>query len=155
MQAHELRPPKGALHKQRKRVGRGDSAGQGSYSGKGMKGQKARSGNDIRVGFEGGQLPLIRRMSRKRGFNNKWRVEFEVVNLGQLARLDGTEVTPESLRAAGIVKKEQLPVKILGEGELGQAYSVKAHKLSASAKAKIEAAGGRWEIIGDPGSIGE
>src|SRR5262245_43816664 len=134
MQSHDLRPPKGALHKQRKRVGRGDSAGQGSYSGKGMKGQKARSGNDIRVGFEGGQLPLIRRMSRKRGFTNHFRTEYEVVNLGRLEKLDGvTEVTPESLRAAGIVKKEQLPVKILGDGDLTRALTVKANRFTASA----------------------
>jgi large subunit ribosomal protein L15 len=149
MQSHEIRPPKGALHKQRKRVGRGDSAGQGSYSGKGMKGQKARSGNDIRVGFEGGQLPLIRRMSRKRGFTNRFRVEYEIVNLAQLSKLEaGSEVTPESLRAMGVVKKEQLPVKVLGEGDLAGALTVKANRFSASAKAKIEAAGGRWEELG-------
>ncbi len=153
MQIQDVRPPKGALHKQRKRVGRGDSAGQGSYSGKGMKGQKARTGNDIRVGFEGGQLPLIRRMSRKRGFTNRFRTEYEVVNLLQLAKLEaGSEVTPASLRAAGIVKKEQLPVKVLGQGALDRALTIKATKFSASAKVKIEAAGGRWEELGDAGS---
>lgn len=155
MQSHDLRPPKGALHKQRKRVGRGDSAGQGSYSGKGMKGQKARSGNDIRVGFEGGQLPLIRRMSRKRGFTNHFRVEYEVVNVALLEKLEGvTEVTPESLRMAGIVKKEQLPVKILGDGELTRALTVKANRFTAGAKAKIEAAGGRWEELGGASASG-
>jgi large subunit ribosomal protein L15 len=155
MQSHELRPPKGELHKQRKRVGRGDSAGQGSYSGKGMKGQKARSGHDIRIGFEGGQLPLIRRMSRKRGFTNHFRTEYEIVNVARLEKLEGdAEVTPQSLRVAGIVKKEQLPVKILGEGELTKALTVKANRFTASAKAKIEAAGGRWEELGDAGSGG-
>ncbi len=153
MQAHELRPPKGALHRARKRVGRGDSAGQGSYSGKGMKGQKARSGPNVRVGFEGGQLPLVRRMARKRGFTNRFRQEVEEVNLLRLAKFEaGAEVTPESLRLAGIVKKGHLPVKVLGRGDLDRALTVKAHRFSASAKAKIEAAGGRWEELGGTGS---
>lgn len=153
MQAHELRPPKGALTRSRKRVGRGDSAGQGSYAGKGMKGQKARSGQDLRVGFEGGQLPLIQRLSRKRGFTNIFRQEFEEVNLIRLNNLEaGSEVTPETLRAAGIVKREQLPVKVLGAGELDRALTVRAHRFSAAAKAKIEAAGGRWEELGGAGS---
>lgn len=142
---HELRPRVGSK-KQRKRVGRGNASGHGTYSGRGIKGQKARSGPGIRVGFEGGQLPLVRRMARKRGFNNKFRVEYTPVNVGTLARFPtGSEVTPESLREAGVIKTLRRPVKILGDGDLGAALTVRAHRVSASARQKIEAAGGSVE----------
>ena len=147
MQAHELRPPKGARHK-RKRVGRGDGSGHGSHSGRGSKGQKARSGGGPRLGFEGGQTPLIKRLPRRRGFTNIFRVEYAPVNLKQLERFEeGTEVTPELLREVGIIKTLRQPVKVLGDGEITKALIVRAHRFSAVAKGKIEAAGGSVEEV--------
>lgn len=141
MRPHELRPAVGA-RKARKRVGRGDAGGQGSYSGRGIKGQKARSGHDLRPGFEGGQLPLIRRMARKRGFVNPFRQEYAAVNLTDLRSFPaGSEVTPETLRQAGVVKRK-LPVKVLGMGEVDRPLTVRAQRFSAAARRKIEAAGG-------------
>lgn len=146
MQLHELRPAPGSKHS-RKRVGRGNASGHGTYSGRGIKGQKARTGRKPRLGFEGGQLPLIKRMARKRGFTNIFRVEYDEVNVMSLNRLpDGSEATPTTLAQVGLVKRNR-PVKILGSGELTRALTVKAHKFSEQAKAKIEAAGGRWEEI--------
>jgi large subunit ribosomal protein L15 len=150
MQQHELRQPKGATHK-RKRVGRGNASGHGTYSGKGMKGQKARSGGGVRPGFEGGQLPLVRRMAYKRGFRNPFRVDYEEVNVGELARFaPGAEVTSETLQAVRLVRTNR-PVKVLGDGELAVALTVEAVSFSKSARAKIEAAGGsvRW-LNGEP-----
>jgi large subunit ribosomal protein L15 len=150
MQQHELRQPKGATHK-RKRVGRGNASGHGTYATKGLKGQKARSGGGVRIGFEGGQLPFIRRMARKRGFTNRFRVDYEEVNVGKLAALKAnSEVTEQSLRAARLVRGGK-PVKILGVGDLSVALTVEASSFSASAKQKIEAAGGtvRW-LNGEP-----
>jgi len=147
MQAHELRPPKGARHK-RKRVGRGDGSGHGSHSGRGSKGQKSRSGGGPRLGFEGGQTPLIKRLPRRRGFTNIFRVEYSPVNLKQLERFEeGTEVTPELLREVGIIKTLRQPVKVLGDGEITKALIVRAHRFSAVAKGKIEAAGGSVEEV--------
>ena len=147
MQAHELRPPKGARHK-RKRVGRGDGSGHGSHSGRGSKGQKSRSGGGPRLGFEGGQTPLIKRLPRRRGFTNIFRVEYAPVNLKQLERFEeGTEVTPELLREVGIIKTLRQPVKVLGDGEISKALIVRAHRFSAVAKGKIEAAGGSVEEV--------
>ena len=147
MQAHELRPPKGARHK-RKRVGRGDGSGHGTYSGRGSKGQKSRSGAGIRLGFEGGQTPLIKRLPRRRGFTNIFRVEYVSVNVKQLERFEaGTEVTPQLLREVGIIKTLRQPVKVLGDGEITKALTVRAHKFSAVAKGKIEAAGGSVEEV--------
>jgi large subunit ribosomal protein L15 len=148
MLQNDLRPPAGAKHK-RKRVGRGNGSGHGTYSGRGVKGQKARSGPGLRIGFEGGQLPLIRRMSRKRGFTNIFRVEYAEVNLGSLAGRfpAGSEVTPEALVGAGVIKNLKKPVKVLGQGELEGALTVRAHKFSATARQKIEAAGGKTEVI--------
>jgi large subunit ribosomal protein L15 len=138
----DLRPVPGSIHK-KKRVGRGNSSGHGTYSGRGLKGQKSRSGRDLRIGFEGGQIPLVRALSRKRGFNNKFRVEYEPVNLALLARFNaGTIVTVETLRQAGIVKSARLPVKILGDGEVSVALTVEVDRVSESARTKIEAAGG-------------
>jgi large subunit ribosomal protein L15 len=137
----DLRPVPGSVHK-KKRVGRGNSSGHGTYSGRGIKGQKSRSGPDLRIGFEGGQIPLVRALSRVRGFNNKFRVEFEPVNLDRLekAAVKG-EVTPESLKASGVVKSN-LPIKVLADGEVTAKLKVSAHRFSAAAVAKIEAAGG-------------
>ncbi|HEY4668646.1 MAG TPA: 50S ribosomal protein L15 [Tepidiformaceae bacterium] len=147
MGAHELAPDKGATHA-KKRVGRGNSSGHGTYSGKGLKGQKSRSGGKIRQGFEGGQLPLIRRMHVLRGFNNKWKVYYQPVNVSALERFDaGTDVTPETLRSAGIVKHLRQPVKILGDGELSKKLNITANAFTAAAKAKIEAAGGTATLI--------
>lgn len=150
MQQHELRQPKGATHK-RKRVGRGNASGHGTYATRGLKGQKARSGGGVRPGFEGGQLPLVRRMAYKRGFRNPFRVDYEEVNIGALARFAaGTEVTAEALRAARLVRTGK-PVKVLGQGELSVALTVEAASFSRSARGKIEAAGGsvRW-LNGEP-----
>src|SRR5438552_3859789 len=151
MQQHELRQPQGATHK-RKRVGRGNASGHGTYSGKGLKGQKARAGGGVRPGFEGGQLPLIRRMARKRGFRNPFRIDYEEVNVGQLVKFEaGSEVTAEALLGARIIRQMRKPVKILGDGELTAALTVEAASFSSSARSKIEAAGGtvRW-LNGEP-----
>jgi large subunit ribosomal protein L15 len=150
MQQHELRPPTGATHK-RKRVGRGNASGHGTYSTRGLKGQKARAGGGVRPGFEGGQLPFIRLMARKRGFTNAFRVDYEEVNVGDLARFAaGSEVTVQSLRDVRLVRRNR-PVKVLGEGEIAVALTVEAGSFSRSARAKIQAAGGtvRW-IGGEP-----
>ena len=136
---HDLSPVPGS-HRDRKRVGRGPGSGTGKTAGRGQKGQKARSGGSVPAGFEGGQMPLHRRIP-KRGFHNRNRVEYQVVNVGDLAGLSG-EVTPETLRAAGLVGSLRKPVKILGNGELDVALQVTAHAFSASAKKKIEDAGG-------------
>jgi len=129
-------------------VGRGNASGHGTYAGRGLKGQKSRSGNKVRPGFEGGQLPLIKRLPRKRGFVNIFRKEYSIVNLDKLNIFEeGSEVTPEKLYAAGLVKTLKHPVKILANGEVGHAVNVKANKFSASAKAKIEAAGGKAEEV--------
>ena len=147
MEQHELRPPRGA-RKARKRVGRGNASGTGTYAGKGMKGQQARSGPGPRPGFEGGQTPLIRRLPRRRGFHNPFRVAFTPVNLRDLARLpSGSEVTPDALREHGVVRTAKLPIKLLGFGEVTGALTVRTHRVSASARAKIEAAGGSVEEL--------
>jgi large subunit ribosomal protein L15 len=147
MQQHELRQPAGATHK-RKRVGRGNASGHGTYSTKGLKGQKARSGGGVRPGFEGGQLPFIRRMAYKRGFTNPFRVDFEEVNVGDLGRFPaGAEVGVEDLRAGRLVRTRR-PVKILGEGSIDVALKVTADGFSKSARVKIEAAGGTVTWIG-------
>jgi len=149
MQAHQLKPPRGAKHA-RKRVGRGDAAGQGSYSGRGLKGQKSRAGNKPRRFFEGGQTRLWKRLPFRRGFRNPFRVEYSPVNLDDLARFDaGSEVTPEALKEKGILRSLRRPVKVLGGGELKKSLTVRAHKFSLTAKEKIEAAGGSAEEIGN------
>ncbi|MEE9521137.1 MAG: 50S ribosomal protein L15 [Dehalococcoidales bacterium] len=148
MRQNELFPAPGSK-KGRKRVGRGDGSGHGTYSGRGCKGQKSRSGGKTTRGFEGGQLPLIRRLPRKRGFVNIFRVEYSVVNIDKLNVFEaGSEVTPEKLVAAGVVKSLRRPVKILAEGDIDRPLVVRANKFSAAAKAKIEAAGGTVEEIG-------
>jgi large subunit ribosomal protein L15 len=135
--------------KKRKRVGRGNGSGHGTYSGRGCKGQKSRTGCDMRPGFEGGQLPLIKRLPQKRGFFNVFRTEYSLVNIGKLGIFEpGSEVTPEKLLAIGIVKSLQRPVKILASGEISHPLVIRANKFSAAAKAKIEAAGGKAEEVG-------
>jgi large subunit ribosomal protein L15 len=144
----KLSPAPGAK-KKRKRVGRGDGSGHGTYSGRGCKGQKSRSGNKMRPGFEGGQMPLIKRLPEKRGFTNIFKTEYSTVNIGQLSVFEsGSEVTPEKLVALGIVKSLKHPIKILAIGEMAHPLVIKANKFSAAAKAKIEAAGGKAEEIG-------
>ncbi len=150
MKQHQLAPPKGAKHA-RKRLGRGSGTGQGTYAGKGRSGQKSRSGfgGDLRPGFEGGQLPLIKRLPSQRGFRNPFRVEYAEVNVGLLEQFpEKSEVNPATLKQAGLVKSADKPVKILGNGDLKVALTVKAQKFSKSAKEKIEAAGGKAEEIG-------
>lgn len=146
MKLHELKPSE-VSRKLRNRVGRGAGTGNGKTSGRGQKGQKARSGGGVRPGFEGGQLPLFRRIP-KRGFTNINRKEYAIVNLDQLNQFeDGTEVTPELLIETGVVKNEKAGIKVLGNGSLEKKLTVKAHKFSASAKAAIEAKGGAQEVI--------
>ncbi len=143
MQLHDLEPAPGSK-KRRKRVGRGTGSGHGTYAGRGRKGQKARAGGAKPPYFEGGQLPLVRRLPHKRGFVNIFRTEYATVNLERLNRLfeAGAEVTPEALIAAGAIKGTTKPIKILGRGELDKALTVHAHRFSAGARVKIEAAGG-------------
>jgi large subunit ribosomal protein L15 len=142
MRPHELKPARGA-RRPRKRIGRGNASGQGTFAGKGLKGQKARSGSDLRPGFEGGQLAFIKRLPSRRGFKNPFRKEYSVVNLSTLERIetDGGEITPETLRGQGIIKRN-LPVKLLGTGEVSKKLTITVHRVSASARAKIENAGG-------------
>jgi large subunit ribosomal protein L15 len=142
---HDLRPAPGAK-KDRMRKGRGIAAGKGKTAGRGTKGQNARSGGGVRPYFEGGQLPLVRRLPYKRGFRNRYRIEYVAVNLGHMAGFEG-EVTPKSLAEAGIIKKATLPIVILADGELDRALTVRAHRFSAAARAKIEAAGGVAEVL--------
>ncbi|MDE3089448.1 MAG: 50S ribosomal protein L15 [Chloroflexota bacterium] len=148
MKLHDLRPAEGSK-KKRRRVGRGISAGQGKTAGRGTKGQRARTGRGIKPYFEGGQLPLVRRLPHTRGFRNISRVEYDVVNLSTLdAKFDaGAEITPEALTERGLVSRPE-HVKVLGDGTLSKALVVKAHAFSASAKEKIAAAGGTVEEIG-------
>ncbi len=146
--AQDLRPPQGATHS-KKRVGRGVGSGQGTYAGKGLKGQKSRSGKTKPYdAFEGGQFPTSRKFHVLRGFNNKWRVEFQPVNVSALERFEaGATITPELLRQAGILKHLREPVKVLGQGDLSKKLTISAHRFSESAKAKIEAAGGTAVVI--------
>ncbi len=147
MDLSNLKPPAGQK-KNARRVGRGMGSGRGKTSGRGQKGQKSISGARLMRGFEGGQMPLHRRLP-KRGFSNAiFKKEYAVVNLGRLARLDGDEFSPERLADLGVVKKLGDGLKILGSGELTRAITVRAHLFSASARQKIEAAGGRAEVIG-------
>lgn len=140
---HDLSPAEGS-HRDRKRVGRGEGSGLGKTAGRGQKGQKARSGGSIPAGFEGGQMPLHRRIP-KRGFRPRNRVEYQVVNLFELEGFSG-DVTPATLASAGLVRSSKRPVKVLGDGDVDGALNVTAHAFSASARSKIEAAGGTVTI---------
>ena len=149
MKLHDLSPAPGSK-KRRKRVGRGTGSGKGKTAGRGMKGQGARSGGGKGPYFEGGQLPLVRRLPFRRGFTNIRRVEYKPVNLDRLQEKFGEgqqEVTPEALIEAGIIKRSDKAVAILGDGELSTALTIKAHRFSKSAREKIEAAGGTVEIL--------
>jgi len=147
MHLGDLKPPKGAKHR-KTRVGRGQGSGNGKTAGRGHKGAKSRSGFHYKRGFEGGQMPLHRRVP-KRGFHNHFRVEYEVVNLDQLAaKFDaGTVVTPELLREQGMVARGKAPVKVLARGDIGKKLTVRAHKFSGKAAEKLAAAGGNAEVI--------
>jgi large subunit ribosomal protein L15 len=147
MRLHDLQPRPGAKHR-RKRLGQGEASGHGKTSGRGGKGQTARSGSSIRIGFEGGQMPLIRRIP-KRGFNNvRHGTRYLPVNLEELNRFDdGARVDPDGLRSVGLANGHASGIKILGQGELTRKLTVSAHAFSASAKAKIEAKGGACEVI--------
>ena len=147
MELHNLRPAPGAK-RPRKRVGRGPGSGNGKTAGRGHKGQKSRSGYSRRYGFEGGQMPLVRRIP-KRGFFNVFRVDYQVVNLRDLDRLfsDGDEVNPTTLIEKGLIRRGPKPVKILATGDLSKKLSIVADKFSGSAKSKIEAAGGTCETV--------
>lgn len=145
MQAHTIRSAHARPN--RKRVGRGDGSGKGTYSGRGMKGQKSRSGGGVRPGFEGGQNPQIKGLPMLRGFKNPFRVEYQVVNVGRLASLPDEVggVTPSVLKANGMVRHADKPVKLLGGGEIERVFTVSGVKVTASARARIEAAGGSVE----------
>ena len=147
MDLSNLRPPKGAKHS-KKRVGRGQGSGQGTQAGRGHKGAQSRSGYSFKRGFEGGQMPLHRRVP-KRGFHNPFRVEYAVVNLDDLAgRFDeGADVTPETMRASGLVRDARLPIKVLARGDVSKKLSVRAHKFSGKAAEKIAAAGGSTQVV--------
>jgi len=148
MQLHDLRPSEGATQK-RKRVGRGTGSGKGKTSGRGTKGQNSRTGGGVRPTFEGGQLPLVKRLPKLRGFNNRFKVSYTPINLDTIERLfeAGAQVNPESLAQAGLLRGAEEPLVILGRGELAKAVTVHAHRVSATAKAKIEAAGGSVELL--------
>ena len=140
---HDLKPAAGST-RNRKRVGRGTGGKGGKTAGRGTKGQKAR--NTVRIGFEGGQMPLYMRVPKRRGFNNPFRVEYQAINLDTLAEAGLSEVSPEALHAKGLVRKGAL-VKILGRGEVATAMTVRAHKFSKTAEAAITAAGGTVETL--------
>ena len=145
MNLSNLRPPKGQV-KKKQRIGQGMGTGRGKYSGRGAKGAKSISGYSKMRGFEGGQMPLHRRLP-KRGFTNIFHKEYAIVNVGVLEKLEGDSFTPESLKAAGVVKKLNAGLKILGSGELSRKISVRAHVYSKSALDKIQKAGGTADVI--------
>ena len=147
MGLNNLRPPAGMKHR-KKRIGRGQGSGNGKTAGRGHKGAKSRSGFHYKRGFEGGQMPLHRRVP-KRGFHNPFRVEYAVVNLDTLAEVfdAGSSVTPELLRERGLVREARVPIKVLGRGDIAKKLTVRAHKFSGSAAQKIAAAGGVAEVI--------
>jgi large subunit ribosomal protein L15 len=143
MKLHDLKPAEGSRQEKR-RVGRGIGGKGGKTAGRGTKGQKAR--NNIKPGFEGGQLPLTQRIPKLKGFRNPFRIEYSIVNLDTISKLDETSVTPELLYSHGIVPKKCL-IKVLGRGEVTKAYTVKAHSFSESARTAITGAGGTCEVI--------
>ena len=147
MDLSNLKPPTGATHS-KKRVGRGQGSGNGHTAGRGHKGAKSRSGFKFKRGFEGGQMPLHRRLP-KRGFHNPFRVEYAVVNLDALSErfADGADVTPDVMRAIGLVRDARLPIKVLARGEVSKKLSVQAHKFSGKAAEKIAAAGGSAQVL--------
>ncbi|HEX2049089.1 MAG TPA: 50S ribosomal protein L15 [Actinomycetota bacterium] len=148
MKPHELKPPPGARTR-RKRVGRGEGSGHGKTAGRGTKGTRARG--TVHAFFEGGQMPLVRRVPKLKGFTPPNKVVYTPVNVGTIASLEGADFGPDELRAAGLVRGRGTQVKVLGRGELDRAVTVRAHAFSASARAKIEAAGGTAEVVSTEG----
>lgn len=147
MKLNELQIPKSATSKATKRRGRGAASGQGGTAGRGHKGQKARSGGGVRLGFEGGQMPLIRRVP-KFGFFNPFRKEYDVVNLSDIAKKELVgEITPDVLKEAGLIRRSADRVKVLGDGDIATSITIKAHKFSKTAREKIEKAGGTAEEL--------
>jgi large subunit ribosomal protein L15 len=145
---HELSPAKGS-RRPRKRVGRGQGAGQGKTSGRGQKGQGSRSSVGLPAGFEGGQMPLKQRLPKQRGFHNRWRHEYVVVNLGKLVRFEkDTVVDPDVLTEAGLIPRVSSSVKVLAAGHLGHALTLRVHRISAAARVAVESAGGSVELLG-------
>ena len=150
MKLHELKPAHGSRHAP-KRIGRGISAGQGKTSGRGQKGQGARSSVGLPVGFEGGQMPLKQRMPKLRGFHNRWRREYTVLNVGKLARFDaGSVIDPDTLADAGLIPSAASRVKLLAAGRVTRAFQVRVHRASAEARRAVEAAGGAVELLEAP-----
>jgi large subunit ribosomal protein L15 len=147
MKVHDLRPPRGA-HEDRKRVGRGEGSGHGKTAGRGTKGTRARG--TVKPFFEGGQMPLVRRVPKLKGFTPLTRKVYGAVNLAELARIETPTIGPDELRAAGLVRKRDRLIKILAQGEIERPLTVRAHAFSAAAKAKIEAAGGTVQVIESP-----
>ena len=147
MRQHDLGPKEGSKHG-RKRVGRGDGSGHGTYSCRGCKGQKSRSGGGVGLRFEGGQTPLVKRLPSLRGFTNIFKIDYALVNLHRLRIFEeGIEVTPQRLLDAGLVSSLKKPIKVLGDGELQRPLVVRANKFSQTARKKIEASGGKAEEI--------
>ena len=152
-QLNNLKPARGAK-KNRKRIGRGPGSGHGTTATRGSNGQKSRAGGSRKGWFEGGQMPLYRRVP-KRGFKPLRRVEYQVVNVGQLAAVEESEISPESLRSRGLIGTLRRPVKVLAVGNLDRALTVRAHAFSAAARAKIESAGGRAEVVDERSDSGQ
>jgi len=148
MKLHDLRPDEGST-KKRKRVGRGTGSGKGKTSGRGTKGQNSRTGGGVRPVFEGGQLSFVKRLPKMRGFNNRFKVSYVAVNLDEMEKRfeSGAEVSPETLEAAGLLGNASNPVVVLARGEISKPLTVKTHRISKSAQAKIEAAGGSVEVL--------
>lgn len=146
MKPHDLKPPPGS-HKRRKRAGRGEGSGKGKTAGRGTKGTKARG--RVAAFFEGGQMPLTRRVPKLKGFKPPHPTLYEVVNIKDLGRVDASEIGPDELRAAGVVRRRAAPIKVLGNGEIERAVTVRAHAFSEAAAAKISRAGGTIERIDD------
>lgn len=147
MMQHQIKSVTGA-RKSRKRVGRGNAAGGGTYAGRGLKGQKSRSGKGVKPGFEGGQNPLIKGLPMLRGFNNKFKTYYSLVHLGALEKFpSGIHITPEILHDSGLIRNTKSPIKILGDGDLSKSMTVSAHKFTESARNKIEAVGGTIEEL--------
>ncbi len=146
MDLSSLQYAPGARRGCRKRVGRGNGSGRGTYSGRGVKGQRSRAGHKRRPWFEGGQMPIQRRLP-KRGFHNKFRTEYQIVNVGDLQKVEADEITPEILAEYGMVKLGKQPVKVLGDGEAPENIKVTAHAFSKSAEEKISSAGGSVEYL--------
>jgi large subunit ribosomal protein L15 len=147
MRLHDLAPPEGAK-KARKRVGRGNASGHGTYSGRGLKGQKSRSGGTLNPRFEGGQIPMVLRLPHKRGFHNRFKEQHHIVKVQALEQFpSGAQVTPEALLEVGLIPNTRLRVKLLGNGEVSKPVTVRVHKWSQGAQEKIEAAGGTLERL--------